>query len=83
MPVVQSHMRPLTMVLDIANDAAAILGSGNVPVTFTHTRDVAKFVAASLDLDEWDRETFVTGEKVTLNELLRLAEEAKGKPPST
>ncbi|CAI6092113.1 unnamed protein product [Clonostachys chloroleuca] len=42
------------MVSDIANNAAAIPGSGDVPAVFTHTSDVARFVAASLDLDHWD-----------------------------
>lgn len=79
MPVVPSYMPPIMMVLDISNDTAAILGSGNVPVTFTHTTDVAKFVAASLDLDKWDPETYVMGDKVTFNQLLSLAEDAKGK----
>lgn len=68
------------MVLDIANDSAVILGSGNVPVTFTHTRDTAKFVAESLDLDKWDPETYVMGDKMTFNEALHLAEDMKSKP---
>jgi hypothetical protein len=78
MPVLPSHMPNITMILDIPNNAAAIPGSGNVPVIFTHTRDVAKFVAASLDLDTWEPETYVMGDRLTFNELLALAEEAKG-----
>ncbi|KAH8691252.1 hypothetical protein BGW36DRAFT_363589 [Talaromyces proteolyticus] len=78
MPAVPSHMPPIMMVLDIPNDTAVILGSGNVPVTFTHTFDVAKFVAGSLDLDKWDPESYVMGDKVTFNQLLSLAEDAKG-----
>lgn len=80
LPVIPSHMPPFTMVLDIANDSAVILGSGNVPVTFTHTRDIAKFVAESLDLDKWDPETYVMGDKMTFNEALHLAEDMKSKP---
>jgi nucleoside-diphosphate-sugar epimerase len=79
MPNVPSHMPPLMMVLDIPNNTAVILGSGDVPVIFTHTRDVARFVTESLDLDKWDPESYVMGDKVTFNELLRLAEDAKGK----
>ena len=60
------------------NNAAAISGSGNTPVVFTHTIDVAKFVAASLDLDKWDKRFFVKGDKLTWNEFLQLAEKAKG-----
>jgi hypothetical protein len=78
MPGVASHMPPFTMVLDIANNAAAIPGSGDVPITFTHTKDTAKFVAASLDLEKWDEESFVMGEKLTFNEALKVVEDVKG-----
>ncbi|KAK0653162.1 hypothetical protein B0T16DRAFT_455471 [Cercophora newfieldiana] len=79
-PAVKSHMArtPLVNWLDIPNNAAAIPGSGNVPAVFTHTTDVAKFVAASLDLPKWEKETFIYGDKLTWNEFLKLAEEAKG-----
>lgn len=78
MPVVKSNMAPMTAVIDIAHNAAAIPGSGNVPVIFTHTTDVAKYVAASLDLDTWDPEFFIIGDRLTWNEFLQLAEDAKG-----
>ena len=78
MPGVPSHMPPFTMVLDIAHNAAAIPGSGDVPITFTHTKDTAKFVAAILDKEKWDEETFVMGEKLTFNEALTIVEEVKG-----
>ncbi|KAF6838358.1 nmra-like family protein [Colletotrichum plurivorum] len=74
----KSYMAPITLVIDIPNNAAAIPGSGNVPVAFTHTRDVAKFVAAALDLERWEPDLFIVGDKVTWNEFLRFAEEAKG-----
>jgi hypothetical protein len=72
-------MAPFTIVLDMANNAAAIPGSGNVPLVFTHTRDTAKFVAASLGLEKWDVETYIKGDKMTFNEVLKVAENAKGK----
>lgn len=65
-------------MLDIPNNAVAIPGSVEVPIVFTHTWDVAKFVAAYVEKPQWDREAFVIGDKITLNEPLRLAEEAKG-----
>ncbi|KAF6787294.1 nmra-like family protein [Colletotrichum musicola] len=74
----KSYMASFTFAIDIPNNTAAIPGSGNVPVAFTHTRDVAKFVAAALDLERWEPEMFVIGDKVTWNEFLHLAEEAKG-----
>ena len=42
-PKVSSHMGPFPVVVDMANNAAAIPGSGDVPVAFTHTTDVARF----------------------------------------
>ena len=78
-PAVKSHMTPMTMVLDMANNAAAIPGSGDTPVIFTHTTDVARFVVAALDLDKWDPETFIRGDRVSWNQFVRFAEEAKGK----
>ncbi|KAH0424289.1 nmra-like family protein [Colletotrichum camelliae] len=74
----KSNMTPFTLFIDIPNDSAAIPGSGNVRSAFTHTRDVAKFVAAALDLKKWDNDLFIVGDKVTWNEFLKLAEDAKG-----
>ncbi|TEA19773.1 Oxidoreductase BOA1 [Colletotrichum sidae] len=74
----KSHMTPLALFVDIPGHAAAIPGTGDVPAVFTHTRDVARFVAAALDLDEWEPEFYVVGDKLTLNELLGIAESAKG-----
>lgn len=47
-------------------------------MVLTHTHDIAKFVAASLTLPRWEPQTYVIGDRVTWNELLVLAEEAKG-----
>jgi len=71
-------MTPLTNVLDTVNNVAGIPATGNTPVAFTHTSDVAKYVAASVDQPKWNEATTVIGDKVTWNEFLRLAEEAKG-----
>ncbi|KAH8880910.1 NAD(P)-binding protein, partial [Thozetella sp. PMI_491] len=78
MPNLPSYLTPLVMLMDMMGDTAAIPGTGDTPVTFTHTSDVGKFVAASLDLKSWDRISTVIGDKVTMNEAVRLAEEAKG-----
>lgn len=80
-PRVQSHQRQNLIVVDIEYNKAAIPGEGNTPVTFTHTFDVAEFVAASLDLPSWEKESYVIGESITWNEFLRLAGEVKGTPP--
>ncbi|EEU36823.1 uncharacterized protein NECHADRAFT_42269 [Fusarium vanettenii 77-13-4] len=77
-PRVKSYQRQNLIVVDIEYNKAAIPGDGNTPVTFTHTFDVAEFVAASLELPSWEKESYVIGDSVTWNEFLRLAEEVKG-----
>ncbi|KAH7303785.1 hypothetical protein B0I35DRAFT_364368 [Stachybotrys elegans] len=72
-----TYMQPIAFMLDIPNNTAAIPGSGEVPIVFTHTWDVAKFVAAYAEKPQWDREAYVIGDKITFNELVRLAEEVK------
>lgn len=77
-PRVRSYQRQNVICVDIEHNTAAIPGSGEVPVAFTHTLDVAEFVAASLDLPKWEPESFVIGDTVTWNEFLGIAEEVKG-----
>lgn len=67
------------MVLDVENRAAAIPGSGDVPVTLTYSYDVASFVAALLDMPHWSKESRIIGDTVTWNEFVRMAEEVTGK----
>lgn len=78
MPAVKSHMTPWTVVVDMASNAAVLPGSGNVNVTFTHTSDVGRYVAAWLDVREWEPRTFLVGETVTWNQFLAIAEDVKG-----
>ncbi|EWZ33060.1 uncharacterized protein FOBCDRAFT_253251 [Fusarium oxysporum Fo47] len=77
-PHIKSHMATFALVVDVANKTAAIPGSGDVPVALTYTFDLAKFVAASLSLPKWEKTTYCIGDKVTMNELLAIAEEARG-----
>ncbi|KAJ4306156.1 hypothetical protein N0V88_000952 [Collariella sp. IMI 366227] len=77
-PKIKSYMFPMALVLDIANDFAAIPGSGDVPVVFTHTFDVARLVVALVTQPKWEKESYIIGDRVTWNEFLRLAEEVKG-----
>jgi hypothetical protein len=77
-PYIKSYLSPLTLAIDIANKAAAIPGSGNIPVVFTHTFDISKFVVALLSQSSWEDESYIIGDKITLNEFLAIAEEARG-----
>ncbi|KAF4984069.1 hypothetical protein FDECE_17167 [Fusarium decemcellulare] len=77
-PHIKSHLQPVSFVIDIENKAAGIPGTGNDRAAFTYSYDLAKFVASFLTLMNWDRETYVMSDKITWNEFLALAEEARG-----
>lgn len=74
----KSHYNHGTVVLDIPNAAAGIPGTGDEPMTFTYTFDVARFTIAALDLPSWPRELRIVGDTLTYNELTKLAEVAQG-----
>lgn len=78
MPNLPSYLTPFVVLMDMVGNAAAIPGDGTRPVTFTHTSDVGKFVAASIDLKAWEHVSVIIGDKMTMNEAVQLAEEAKG-----
>lgn len=77
-PKIKSYVAPITAVVDIPANVAAIPGSGNTPVTFIHSADLAKMTAAALDLDKWDPIFAAVGDHVTWNEFVRLVEEVRG-----
>jgi nucleoside-diphosphate-sugar epimerase len=77
-PGMKSYLKPNVFAIDFANRVAAIPGTGDVPVTFTYTFDLARFVVAALDLEEWNEESRVVGDEVTWNEFVGLAEEVTG-----
>jgi len=78
LPYLKSHLQPFPFAIDIANKAAAIPGTGNEKMVFTYTYDIAKFVAEALILPHWEEETVVIGDRLSLNEFVSLAEEARG-----
>jgi len=62
----------------MANQAAAIAGSGDTPVVFTYSFDIGNPVAGLLTLPKWDTETYIVGDRLTWNESLAIAEEVGG-----
>jgi hypothetical protein len=78
MPKIPSNLSPFVLLLDMAGNAAAVPGNGESKVTFTHTSDLGNFVAASIDLEIWERLSVVIGDKMTVNEAVAMAEEVKG-----
>lgn len=79
MPYVESNLKPLTFVLDVANKAASIPGTGNEKMTFTYTKDLAKFVVAALDLPKWTYPMVCYSDKTTWNKAVKLAEECRSR----
>lgn len=77
-PKVQTYLTPVVVVLDIQNKIAGIPGSGDTPVIFSGTRDVAKFVVAALGLEKWNERSFIVGDRKSWNEVLAIAEKATG-----
>ncbi|KAB8217059.1 NAD(P)-binding protein [Aspergillus novoparasiticus] len=78
LPKVKSYLQPFVFAVDIANSTAAIPGSGNVPVVFTHTFDVAEYVAALIGEEKWNERSIIIGDKLTWNDLVSVAETTKG-----
>lgn len=81
MPKVKSYLQPFVFAVDMANNTAAIPGSGDTPVVFTHTFDVAKFVAALVGQADWPERSIIVGDKKTWNEVVAIAEEVRGSCP--
>lgn len=80
LPRIKSHMKPWVFAIDIANKVAGIPGSGDVPVIFTYSGDVAKFVVAALGLPDktWQRHSVMIGDRKTFNQILDIAESVRG-----
>ncbi|PKY06268.1 NAD(P)-binding protein [Aspergillus campestris IBT 28561] len=78
MPKVKSYLKPFVCAVDVAHNTAAIPGSGDVPVAFTHTFDVARFIAALVGAPDWPERSTIIGDKKTWNEMVAIAEEVKG-----
>ncbi|RFU24671.1 hypothetical protein B7463_g11671, partial [Scytalidium lignicola] len=57
-PSIQTYLPPSVAMVDLAYNTSTIPGSSDTPVVFTHTTDVAKYVAASLELEKWDEEGY-------------------------
>ncbi|KAH7129109.1 hypothetical protein EDB81DRAFT_661985 [Dactylonectria macrodidyma] len=77
-PQAPSYLNVISLIVDHEHRKAAVPGDGNSLVVLTHSTDVARFVAASLDLEKWPEASFIRGDKLTIDELVALAETSKG-----
>lgn len=79
MPHCQSYMLPEAPYIDITACKAAIPGSGDDEVTFTYTKDVAKFVRKLIESkDQWPTCSRIAGDVITFNQLVEVAEKVRG-----
>ncbi|KAF3809724.1 hypothetical protein GCG54_00005265 [Colletotrichum gloeosporioides] len=77
MPHGKSYMTLLVVLVDMVHNVAAILGSGSVSVVLTYSFDIPKFVIRALALDHWEKEMYIIRDRITLNEVVALAEKFK------
>ncbi len=66
-------------LIDFKDGKATIPGDGTQKVAFMHMRDVARFAVAALDLERWQPDSRITGDRLSYKEVVALAEEAMGK----
>lgn len=63
----------------MAKRRAIVPGDGSGRADFITTQDMAAYVARLMDLEQWQKVTHITGDTMSLNELVHLAEETRGK----
>jgi uncharacterized protein YbjT (DUF2867 family) len=72
------YLAPAKFGIDVENGRAEIPGDGESRLTLTRAQDVGAFVTASLDLEQWSELSGMEGETLTLNALIKVAEEVRG-----
>jgi nucleoside-diphosphate-sugar epimerase len=79
MPHYKSNMKPFYYALDFQNRKAVLPGDGEAPVTFMHSTDVAKYIAAMLDEQKkWPELSPFATDKLTWNKVVEIAERVTG-----
>jgi len=79
MPHIDTHLRPLCVVMDPDSGVAAIPGDGEARVSMSYTADVARYVALALGLPKWPLVMTTATDTMSLNELVALAEKNLGR----
>ncbi|KAB8437431.1 hypothetical protein FH972_025109 [Carpinus fangiana] len=72
-------LRPWNFVINMKAGTADVPGDGTDPISLTTTRDIGRFVAASLDLETWPELTLFEGDRKSFRDLVALAEEVQGR----
>ncbi|KAL4886509.1 NAD(P)-binding protein [Aspergillus karnatakaensis] len=79
-PFHATYASPVHFWLDMAHNAASVPAPGNTPVVLTHTFDIAAYIVAMLSVPagNWPKECAVIGDRVTVDEVVAIAQEVKG-----
>ncbi|KAA8575024.1 hypothetical protein MFRU_002g03460 [Monilinia fructicola] len=72
MPAVPSRLAPGVNFFDIPNRLAVAVGTGTVPLVMTYTRDVARFVVASLSLEKWELRSYIVGDRKSWHQVVEI-----------
>lgn len=72
------YLRPEAAV-DVEHCSAHLAGDGSAQVVLTRIEDVAAFIAASLDLPRWPEVSRMTGQLLSFNKIVEIAERVRGK----
>lgn len=78
MPFWKTHLHPWINVVHMEKKWASIPGDGSVKATFITSQDMAMYVAHLMDLEKWSKVTLIDGETLSMNQLLEIAQEARG-----
>jgi hypothetical protein len=73
-----THMRPIAKIVDVENNVAGLPGTGSNPIHFTYSYDVAKYTAALLAMDTWEKNYYIAGDIQTWSSVVEVVERAKG-----
>ncbi|GKU09949.1 unnamed protein product [Fusarium langsethiae] len=77
-PRIPTYIGAANLQIDAVSRTAIIPGDGKNPVVMTHSTDAAKFTVALLDLKSWKRRYAIIGNRLNLDEAVKLAEEVMG-----
>lgn len=72
------HLARFPFIIDVSKRTANIPGDGEKEIVYTRAEDVGKFVAAATQLEVWDEFNDMAGDVMSINQVIRLCEEACG-----
>ncbi|KAF5339033.1 hypothetical protein D9758_014103 [Tetrapyrgos nigripes] len=73
------HLADLPYMLDLSKQMADVPGDGNMKCWVTAAEDIGDFVAEATQLEIWPEECTMSGDVLTVNEIIQLAEKITGK----